>query len=103
VKGEGGKEFDKTGRADLEITVEGEVKKMIEEKIRLCKEAGVTTQVSYKIQTGRPVEEIVKLAEEMSVDLIVMTSSKIISPVMVLGSITRKVMDGTKKPVLVIL
>jgi Universal stress protein family len=27
VKGEGGKEFDKTGRADLEITVEGEVKK----------------------------------------------------------------------------
>jgi nucleotide-binding universal stress UspA family protein len=39
----------------------------------------------------------------MSVDLIVMTSSKIISPVMVLGSITRKVMDGTKKPVLVIL
>jgi nucleotide-binding universal stress UspA family protein len=103
VKGEGGKEFDKTGRADLEITVEGEVKKMIEEKIRLCKEAGVTTQISYKIQTGRPVEEIVKLAEEMSVDLIVMTSSKIISPVMVLGSITRKVMDGTKKPVLVIL
>jgi nucleotide-binding universal stress UspA family protein len=76
---------------------------MIEEKIRLCKEAGVTTQISYKIQTGRPVEEIVKLAEEMSVDLIVMTSSKIISPVMVLGSITRKVMDGTKKPVLVIL
>jgi nucleotide-binding universal stress UspA family protein len=103
VKGEGEKEFDKTGRADLEITVEGEVKKMIEEKIRLCKEAGVTTQVSYKIHTGRPVEEIVKLAEEMSVDLIVMTSSKIISPVMVLGSITRKVMDGTKKPVLVIL
>jgi nucleotide-binding universal stress UspA family protein len=103
VKGEGGKEFDKTGRADLEITVEGEVKKMIEEKIRLCKEAGVTSQVSYKIQTGRPVEEIVKLAEEISVDLIVMTSNKIISPVMVLGSITRKVMDGTKKPILVIL
>ena len=75
---------------------------MIENKIRLCKEAGVTSQVSYKIQTGRPIDEIAKLAEEMNIDLVVMASSKIISPVMVLGSITRKVMDGTKKPVLVI-
>jgi nucleotide-binding universal stress UspA family protein len=75
---------------------------MIEDKIRLCREAGVTSQVSYKIQTGKPVEEIVKLAEELSVDLIVMASSRIFSSVMVLGSITRKVMDGTKRPVLVV-
>ena len=102
-EGEGGGEFDRTRRADLEITVEGEVKQMIEDKIRLCKEAGVTSQISYKIQTGKPVDEIVKLAEEMNIDLIVMASSKIISPVMVLGSITRRVIDGTKKPVLVIL
>ena len=101
MKGEG-EEFDKTRRADLEITVGGEVKQMIEEKIRLCKEAGVTSQVSYKIQTGRPVDEIAKLAEEMNIDLIVMASSRITSSVMVLGSITRKVMDSTKKPVLVI-
>jgi hypothetical protein len=46
VKGEGGGEFDRTRRADLEITVEGEVKRMIEDKIRLCKEAGVTSQIS---------------------------------------------------------
>jgi nucleotide-binding universal stress UspA family protein len=101
VKGEG-RELDKTNSGDLEITVEGEVKRMIEDKIRLCREAGVTSQVSYKIQTGKTVEEIVKLAEELRVDLIVMASSRIISSVMVLGSITRKVMDGTKRPVLVI-
>jgi nucleotide-binding universal stress UspA family protein len=101
MKGEG-EESDKTRRGDLEIIVEGEVKQMIENKIRLCKEAGVTSQVSYKIQTGRPIDEIVKLVVEMNIDLVVMASSKIISPVMVLGSITRKVMDGTKKPVLVI-
>lgn len=100
MKGEG--EFDKTRRADLEITVEGEVKQMIEDKIRFCKEAGVTSQVSYKIQTGKPVDEIIKLVEEMNIDLIVMASNRIISPVMVHGSVTRKVMDGTKKPVLVI-
>ena len=45
MKGEG-KESDKTGRGDLEITMEGVVKQLIEEKIRLCKEAGVTSQVS---------------------------------------------------------
>jgi nucleotide-binding universal stress UspA family protein len=101
VKGEG-RESDKIGRGDLEITMEGGVKQLIEEKIRLCKEAGVTSQISYKIQTGRPVDEIVKLAEEMNIDLIVMASSKIVSSVMVLGSVTRKVIDGTKKPVLVI-
>ena len=101
VKGER-RELDKSRGTDLEITVEGEVKRMIEDKIRLCREAGVTGQVSYKIQTGKPVEEIVKLAEELSVDLIVMASSRIFSSVMVLGSITRKVMDGTKRPVLVV-
>lgn len=101
VKGER-REFDKSRGTDLEITVEGEVKRMIEDKIRLCREAGVTGQVSYKIQTGKPVEEIVKLADELSVDLIVMASSRIFSSVMVLGSITRKVMDGTKRPVLVV-
>jgi nucleotide-binding universal stress UspA family protein len=101
VKGER-RELDKSRGTDLEITVEGEVKRMIEDKIRLCREAGVTSQVSYKIQTGKPVEEIVKLAEELSVDLIVMASSRIFSSVMVLGSITRKVMDSTKRPVLVV-
>ena len=101
VKGEG-RESDKTERGNLEITMEGGVKQLIEEKIRSCKEAGVTSQVSYKIQTGKPVDEIVKLAEDTNIDLIVMASSRITSPVMVHGSITRKVMDGTKKPVLVI-
>lgn len=101
VKGER-RELDKSRGADLQITVEGEVKRMIEDKIKLCKEAGVTGQVSYKIQTGKPVEEIVKLAEELGIDLIVMASSRIFSSVMVLGSITRKVMDGTKRPVLVV-
>ena len=101
VRGEG-RESDKTGRGNLEITMEGGVKQLIEEKIRLCKEAGVTSQVSYKIQTGKPVGEIVKLAEDTNIDLIVMASSRITSPVMVHGSITRKVMDSTKKPVLVI-
>ena len=43
----------------LEVMIYSGVKQMVKEKIRLCKEAGVKAQVSYKIQTGRPpVEEV---------------------------------------------
>jgi nucleotide-binding universal stress UspA family protein len=87
---------------ELRITMEGGVRQMIEEKLRLCREAGIKSQVSYKIQTGKPVNEIVKLAEEMEVNLIVMASSRISSTIRVLGSTTRKVIDSTKYPVLVI-
>src|SRR5919199_1401021 len=100
-----------TGRQDrsdatndkLEVTIYGGVKQMVEEKIRLCKEAGVNAQISYKIQTGRPpVDEIINVADEMNVDLIIMTSSKITSSIKVHVSITRKVIDSTNKPVLII-
>lgn len=54
-------EAKKETTSDYEITLEGEVKNMVEEKIRLCKQAGLKGQVSYKIQTGKPVEEIIKV------------------------------------------
>lgn len=98
-RGEGGRD---KANSDLEITMEGGVKQMIEEKMKLCKEAGVKSKVSYKIQTGKPLDEIVKLSEEMNIDLVVMASSRIISSIRVLGSTTRKVISTIKKPVLVI-
>jgi nucleotide-binding universal stress UspA family protein len=75
----------------------GGIKQMIEEKIRQCKQAGVKSQISYKIQTGKP-----PVAQVMNVDLIIMVSSKITSSIKVHGSITRKVIDSANKPVLVI-
>ena len=102
LKGEGeAAGLDKADR-DLEITVEGRVKQMIEDRIKLCKEAGLKSQISYKLQTGKPVDEIVKLSQEMNIDLIVMASSRITSSLGVIGSTTRKVIDNVKKPVLVI-
>jgi len=87
----------------LGITLDGGLKQMVDEKIRLCKESGVKSEVSYKIQTDRPpYDEIISLAEEKNVDLIVMASSRISSSIKVFGSITRKVIDNAKKPVLVI-
>jgi len=82
--------------------VEGEVKQMIEAKLRLCQQAGVKSQVSYKVQTGKPVDEIVMISEDMNADLIVMVSKRISSIVKGLGSTTRKVIDAVERPVLVV-
>lgn len=97
--GEGGKDIEKQ---DFEIWVEGEAKQMIEEKMRFCKQAGVKSQVSYRIQTGKPVDEIVKLSNDVNADLIVMASKRISSVVKGLGSTARKVIDAVERPILVV-
>ncbi len=81
------------------VTLEGKSIKLIEDKIRACKENGVK-QVSYKVQIGNPADEIIKLSHEIDFDLIVMASKKITSRF--LGSTTRKVIDTVRKPILII-
>jgi nucleotide-binding universal stress UspA family protein len=93
---------DDKSSADLEITMAGEVKQLIEEKMRLCREAGVKSQISYQIQTGKPSEKIVKVIEEINVDLIIMASNKVGSSIRGIGSTARKVIDNVKKPVLIV-
>ena len=104
-RGGGGeaKDIEKSKKKDYEIEVEGEVKQMIEDKMRFCKQAGVKSQVSYKIQIGKPVDEIIKMSEDVNVDLIVIASSKKPSlTTRLLGSTSRKVIDSIEKPVLII-
>ena len=72
---------------------------MLDEMTRQCKEAGIN-KVSYKIRTGKPVNEIVHLSEEMDFDIIIMASSSITSSVRLLGSTVRKVIDSIRKPLL---
>jgi nucleotide-binding universal stress UspA family protein len=101
----GPKDTEKSNRSEelFDITIEGEVKNMIEEKMRFCKQAGVKSQLSYKIQTGKPVEEIVRSAEDMNVDLIVMASTRSSSLAKrILGSTSKKVLDGVKRPTLIV-
>jgi nucleotide-binding universal stress UspA family protein len=94
---------NKAAKKDFQITMKGQAEQMVEERIRLCKEAGARNQISYKMQTGKKtVDEILALCEDMNIDLIVMASSKVTSPITGLASTTRKVIDGAKRPVLVI-
>jgi nucleotide-binding universal stress UspA family protein len=88
---------------DIQLTIEGPAKQMMEERIRHCKEAGATNQISYKMLTGKkPVEEILDLSYKMSIDLIIMASSKVTSLIPGPTSTIRKVIEGAKCPVMVI-
>ena len=76
---------------------------MVEQRIKQCKQAGAKNQISYRMQTGKNIaDDILDLSEKMNIDLIIMASSKVTSPIMGLTSATRRVIDGTNRPVLVI-
>jgi nucleotide-binding universal stress UspA family protein len=94
------------GQKDVQkitVTAQGEVKKMIEEKLNLCKAAGIKGQVSYRLTTGKSVEdEIANLASTGDIDLIVMTSDTISSSIRSFGSTARKVIDNVEIPVMII-
>jgi nucleotide-binding universal stress UspA family protein len=85
---------------ELRNTMEGAVKQMLEERVRVSKEG--VAKVSHLIRIGKPVEEIIAASEEGNYDLIVMASGKITSPVRSLGSIARRVLDSTRKPILIV-
>ena len=85
---------------DLKIGLEGALRKSIEEKINLCKEAGLKARITYEIRNGNPSDEIIKVAE--MTDLIIMGSHRVTSTIKSMGSTTRKVMDISRKPVLLI-
>ncbi len=92
-------------RDRLRTTIEGGVKQMLEQRIQACRDVlgrGNDKMVSFEVKAGKPAEEIINASEEKGYDLIVMGSSKIASPVRILGSTARRVLDSTKKPVLLI-
>jgi nucleotide-binding universal stress UspA family protein len=87
-------------KEDLRNTMEGAIKKMLENRVKDFDKLEI--HLSYKILAGKPPDEIIKFSEESNIDLIVMASSRISSTIRVIGSTVRKVIDSTRKPVLVI-
>jgi nucleotide-binding universal stress UspA family protein len=77
-------------KEDLKNMVEEGIRKILEERLKICKEAGKT------------VDEIVSIEEENDYDLIIMASSRISSSIRLLGSTVKGVIDSIKKPVLII-
>jgi nucleotide-binding universal stress UspA family protein len=81
---------------------EDDIRQLLEERVKLCKEAGVR-EVSYIIRAGRPADQIASLVGERYYDLIVMASSRISSTIrIILGSNAKKVLESVAKPILMI-
>lgn len=87
---------------DLKVSVEGNLKEIIEKKISLCNDIGLDNLITIEIRTGNPSNEIVKVSESDGFDMVVMSSQRITSNMKRIGSVTRKVMDAIRKPVLVV-
>jgi nucleotide-binding universal stress UspA family protein len=87
---------------DLNFKIKGRLEEMIKERISLCRDSGVESQISYRIQTGKALDQIVDLAKNSDVDLIIMVSDKIGSSIKGIMSSTRKVIDAVNTPVLVL-
>lgn len=91
----------KGAREKLRNTFENAASAMLEERSRQMSSSG-GIKASYKTLYGKIADEIVAEAETGKYDLVLMASSRITSPVLLLGSIVRKVLDSTTRPVLVI-
>ena len=96
------KDWDKISSKDLQVKIGGELKRIIEDKVRLCKEAGVSANIAFEIRTGNAAEEIIKVTDQSQLDVIIMASHRLTSTIRGIGSTARKVIDTIKKSVLVI-
>jgi nucleotide-binding universal stress UspA family protein len=88
-------------REEVRTIFEGAVGLMLEERVQAAKASGINS-VSYKISSGKPADAIVIESEASEYDLIVMASSRITSSIRALGSTARRVLDSTRKPVVLV-
>ena len=82
---------------EMEEVMEKEMKKRTE----TCKKNGIKS--SLKVITGLPAEEIMKILKNQKIDLIVMAKRrklKGIKGLLSLGSVSRKIVENTSCPVL---
>ncbi|MDH3766593.1 MAG: universal stress protein [Nitrosopumilus sp.] len=90
------KEISKVTK-EMEIVMEKEMEKRIE----TCKKNGIKSHL--KVITGSPADEIMKVVKSQKTDLIVMAKRrklKGIKGLLSLGSVSRKIVENTSCPVL---
>jgi len=79
------------------------MEKEMTNRVELCKKHGI--DASLKVTTGIPAEEILKIVKNQKIDLIVMAKRrklKGIKSLLTLGSVSRKIIENTSCPVLMI-
>ena len=84
---------------EMQATME---KKMIKQ-VEICKKNGIDSNL--KVVVGLPAEEILKIVKNQKIDLIVMAKRrklKGIKSLLTLGSVSRKIIENTSCPVLMV-
>ncbi len=80
-----------------------EMKKELEKKTASCKENNIDVEIDVRI--GFPAEEILNIVNEKNIDLLVMAKRrklKGVKKLLSLGSVSRKIVEHVKCPVLLI-
>ncbi|HEX7259095.1 MAG TPA: universal stress protein, partial [Nitrososphaeraceae archaeon] len=87
---------------DIAIETKNDAKNILEDKIKTIESNGSTLQ--SMVIHGNPAEEILKFSQLEEIDLIVMgnVGLKGISKIKTLGSVSRKVLENSKCPVLIV-
>ena len=93
----------KKDMAKVTKEIEKAMEKEMEKHIETCKKNGIESYL--KIITGLPADEIMKIVKNQKIDLIVMAKRrklKGIKGLLSLGSVSRKIVENTACPVLMI-
>ncbi|MBM3910297.1 MAG: universal stress protein [Thaumarchaeota archaeon] len=88
---------------DANKSIRDEMVAEMEKKAEICKKSNVKSDI--KVTIGSPAEEILKIASDRNVDLIVMAKRrklKGVKKLLSLGSVSRKVVENANCPVLLI-
>ncbi len=79
------------------------MEKQMTSQVKLCKKYGI--DASLKVTVGLPAEEILKVVKNQKTDLIVMAKRRKLKGfkiLLTLGSVSRKIIENTSCPVLMI-
>ena len=85
----------------IKSAVTHKAKKMLLEKVSVCKKNKVNTH--YEIQEGAPSDSILKLIKKLDIDLIIIGSHGLsgFSKIKALGSVSRRISELASCPVLI--
>ncbi len=89
--------------SDITKNMKTTMEQKMTKHINICKKNGIDS--SLKVVVGLPAEEILKIVKNQKIDLIVMAKRrklKGIKSLLTLGSVSRKIIENTSCPVLMI-
>jgi len=96
-------QMTKTDDGQQDVLLDESLQKIVKEITIACKDAGISTkEITYKIGSKDPTDEIINICKFMNFDLIIMGSRKVSSIIGGIGSTTRKVASTVKTPILIV-